>query len=81
MTNVIFTLEQYAAAVERLKKKLAACQAAKETVERIVAGAPRSTFGKFTASLEDVAPDFVPLEAGVAHQNSSRDGSNDRAKS
>lgn len=40
MTKVIFTPEQYAAAVARLKKKLAARLAAKEAVERIVAGAP-----------------------------------------
>jgi hypothetical protein len=57
MTNVIFTPEQYAAALARLKRKLAARQAAKEAVDRIVAGAPRSSFGKFTLSFDEIAPD------------------------
>lgn len=60
MTNVIFTSEQYAAACARLKKKLAARQAAQEAVERIAAGAPRSSFGKFTSSFEEIVSDFEP---------------------
>jgi uncharacterized protein YoaH (UPF0181 family) len=59
MTNAIFTHEQNAAAVERLKKKLAARQAAKEAVERIAAGVPRSSFGKFALSFEEIVPDFA----------------------
>lgn len=58
MTNVIFTSDQYAAACARLKKKLAARQAASEAVERIVAGAPRSSFGKFAVSFEEIMPDI-----------------------
>jgi hypothetical protein len=54
MTNVIFTAEQFAEACARFKKKLATRQAAKEAVERIAAGAPRSSFGKFVLSFEEI---------------------------
>lgn len=80
MTNVIFTPEQYAAACARFKKKLAARQAAREVVERIVAGAPRSSFGNFVLSFDeivptsgfeaewdDVASDFVAMCASLKH--------------
>ena len=52
--NTIFTKAAYLAARERLLRKLAARQAAEEIIARIVAGAPRETFGAFTISFEDI---------------------------
>ncbi len=52
--NTIFTKAAYLAARERIMKKLAARQAAEEIIARIVAGAPRETFGAFTISFEDI---------------------------
>jgi len=73
MTNVIITPEQYAAAVARLKKKLAARQAAREAVERIMDGAPRSSFGKFTLSFDEIAPDIAgSVEGSFGNPSVSR---------
>jgi hypothetical protein len=58
MTHVLVTPERYAVLLERMKKLLAKRQAATDAIERIAAGAPRSSFGNFTKSFEEVVPDL-----------------------
>jgi hypothetical protein len=83
MSNVIFTTELYVAACERLKKKLAARQAAKDTVERIAAGAQRSSFSAFLRSFEEVVSDFDQSRASApkAHKDASGADLSDCTKS
>jgi hypothetical protein len=61
MTHVLVTPKRAAFLHQRLKKKLAARQAAQEAVDRIVAGAPRSSFGKFTLSFDEVGLADAPM--------------------
>jgi hypothetical protein len=52
--NTLFTKAEYLLARERFLKRRAARQAAKQIIARIVAGAPRETFGDFTISFEEI---------------------------
>ena len=65
MTHVLVTPERTAILCERLKKLLAERQAAKAnfaaTCERL-ATEPRSSFGDFVPTFEEVAPDLEPSE-------------------
>jgi hypothetical protein len=61
MTHVLVAPERAAFLRERIKKLLAERQAGKEAVERIVAGEPRSSFGEFTLSFEEIMPDIGRL--------------------
>lgn len=68
MTNAIFTAEQYAAALARLKQKFAERRAAKADFSAMcerIATEPRSAFGEeFTLSFEEIG-----LELETAHEN------------
>jgi hypothetical protein len=53
-SNTIVTEEAYKAARERLKRLFADRQAAKKIIDRIAAGEPRQSFGRFQLSFEDI---------------------------
>lgn len=70
--NKLVTKERYEQLKARLKEKFAERQAAQEMIERIAAGAPRSSFGEFTLSVEEIVPDF---ERSGANRLIADDGS------
>jgi hypothetical protein len=54
MTHVLVTPERAAFLRERLKKLFAERQAAQETVDSIATGGPRSSFGPFERSFDEI---------------------------
>ena len=55
MAKALVTPERAAVLRERLKEKFAELRAAQEIIERIAAGAPRSSFGEFALLFEEIA--------------------------
>ncbi|MGJ0505782.1 MAG: hypothetical protein ACR652_01345 [Methylocystis sp.] len=52
--NTVFTKAEYLAARARFLKRMAARQAAEALIAKIMAGAPRESFGAFAISFEDI---------------------------
>jgi hypothetical protein len=73
MVHVLVTPKRAAFLRERVRKLLAERFAGKEAVERIVAGAPRSSFGKFARSFEEI-------EGGLRAFKAERDEQRDRGR-